>query len=119
MSEDKYLSYQDVRDMLNDAQKRRGFLTYEQKLALHHAEWAASDARNGYKTETKVFNDMRNAFLEIEKIAKFPDLASKLAEIIPLHSEDVRAILASRRISFDETEINQILDIVRQSVGVE
>lgn len=119
MSEEKYLSYQDVRDLLNDAQERRGFLTYEQKLALHHAEWAASDARNGYKTDTKVFNDMRTAFLEIEKIGKYPDLAAKLAEIIPLHTEDVRAILASRRISFDETEINQILDIVRQHVGVE
>lgn len=119
MAEKNYLSYQDVRDMLNNAQERRGFLTYEQKLALHHAEWASSDARNGYKTDTKVFNEMREAFLQIEKISKYPDLASKLAEIIPLHNEDVRAILASRRISIDEGEINQILDIVRQNVGVE
>ena len=45
--EEIFTDYASVRDMLLDAQDRRGFLTYEQKAALQHAEWAASNNRNG------------------------------------------------------------------------
>ena len=45
--EDTFLDFATVRDMLLDAQGRRGQLSYEQKAALQHAEWAASDIRNG------------------------------------------------------------------------
>ena len=48
MTEREYTDYASVRDALLDAQGRRGFLSYEQKLALQHAEWAASDLRNGF-----------------------------------------------------------------------
>ena len=47
MTEREYTDYASVRDALLDAQDRRGFLSYEQKLALQHAEWAASDQRCG------------------------------------------------------------------------
>ena len=45
MTEREYTDYASVRDALLSAQERRGFLSYEQKLALQHAEWAASDQR--------------------------------------------------------------------------
>ena len=51
MAEREYTDYASVRDALLAAQERRGFLSYEQKLALQHAEWAASDQRNGHKTD--------------------------------------------------------------------
>ena len=114
-----FTDYSSVRDLLLDAQKRRGFLTYEQKAALQHAEWAASDDRNGYRTEPKVFQDMLLAILEIEKFQKYPELAAKLAELMPMHSDDVRAVAASRRISIENEEIEAVLDIVRKHVGVE
>jgi DNA-directed RNA polymerase subunit F len=114
-----FIDYSSVRDLLLDAQERRGFLTYEQKAALQHAEWAASDNRNGYRTEPKVFQDMLLAILEIEKFQKYPELAAKLAELMPMHSDDVRAVAASRRISIENEEIEAVLDIVRQHVGVE
>ena len=38
MSEREYTDYASVRDALLAAQERRGFLSYEQKLALQHAE---------------------------------------------------------------------------------
>ncbi|MCS5525891.1 MAG: hypothetical protein NZ737_02285 [Candidatus Poseidoniaceae archaeon] len=114
-----FTDYSSVRDLLLDAQERRGFLTYEQKAALQHAEWAASDNRNGYRTEPKVFQDMLLAILEIEKFQKYPELAAKLAELMPMHSDDVRAVAASRRISIENEEIEAVLDIVRQHVGVE
>ena len=119
MSEEIYLDFATVRDTLIDTQERRGFLTYEQKLALQHAEWAASDNRNGHKTDTKIFYQMFEAFLKIEKISKYPELAAKLAEMMPTHPEDVRAVLASRRIAVDASEIEQMIDIVRQHIGIE
>jgi len=59
------------------------------------------------------------AILEIEKFQKYPELAAKLAELMPMHSDDVRAVAASRRISIENEEIEAVLDIVRKHVGVE
>jgi len=118
--EGTFTDFESVRNMLHDAQERRGFLTYEQKAALQHAEWAASDNRNGYKTESKVFSDMFAAIMEIELFQK-PNtiaLAAKLAELMPMHSDDVRAVIASRRISIEADDVEKILDIVRKHVGV-
>ena len=49
--EGTFTDYASVRDMLLDAQDRRGFLTYEQSCAT--AEWAASNNRNGYSTDPR------------------------------------------------------------------
>ena len=114
--EGTFTDFSSVRDMLHDAQERRGFLTYEQKAALQHAEWAASDNRNGYATDPKVFTDMFTAIMEIEIFQKYPELAAKLAEIMPMHSDDVRAVIASRRISIEGDDVEKVLDIVRQHV---
>ncbi|MFL2968898.1 MAG: hypothetical protein ACJZ6A_07100 [Candidatus Poseidoniaceae archaeon] len=114
--EGTFTDFSSVRDMLHDAQERRGFLTYEQKAALQHAEWAASDNRNGYATDPKVFTDMFNAIMEIEIFQKYPELAAKLAEIMPMHSDDVRAVIASRRISIEGDDVEKVLDIIRQHV---
>ena len=119
MDEGTFTDFESVRKMLQDAQERRGFLTYEQKAALQHAEWAASDNRNGYSTDGKVFNDMFNAIMEIELFQKYPELAAKLAELMPMHNDDVRAVIASRRISIEAGDVEAVLDIVRQHVGVE
>ena len=115
--EGTFTDYSSVRDMLLDAQNRRGFLTYEQKAALQHAEWAASDHRNGYNSDPKVFADIFGAIIEM--FQKYPELAAKLAELMPMHSDDVRAVIASRRISIDGSDVEAVLDIVRQHVGVE
>jgi len=116
--EGTFTDFESVRELLLDAQKRRGFLTYEQKAALQHAEWAASDNRNGYSTVPKVFTDMFNAIMEIETFQKYPELAAKLAELMPMHNDDVRAVIASRRISIETSDVDLILEIVRQHVGV-
>ena len=57
MSDETFLDFESVRETLVETQERRGFLTYEQKLALQHAEWAASTNRNGIKTEKKIFKN--------------------------------------------------------------
>ena len=117
--EDNFIDFATVRDMLESAQERRGDLTYEQVAALQHAQWAASDNRNGYKTDSKVFETLMAALCEIDKLAQYPDLAAKIAELIPMYADDVKAVLVSKRIAIDDSEINQILDVVRQHVGFE
>jgi DNA-directed RNA polymerase subunit F len=117
MTKNDYIDYALVRDALVETQKRRGFLTFEQKMALQHAEWASSDLRNGYKTESKVFQEMFKMFLEMESISKYPEIAAKLAEVMPLNNDEVRAVLASRRISLETSEIELILDIIKQNIG--
>ncbi|CAI8238883.1 MAG: Uncharacterised protein [Methanobacteriota archaeon] len=117
MTNEDYSDYALVRDALIETQKRRGFLTFEQKMALQHAEWSASDQRNGYKTESKVFQEMLKLLLEIESISKYPEIAAKLAEVMPLNSDEVRAILASRRISLESSEIEMILEVIKQNIG--
>ena len=60
---------------------------------------------------------MYNLFIELESISKYPEIAAKLAEVMPLNNDEVRAILASRRIAVETSEIEAILDIVKQNIG--
>ena len=116
MNEENFTDFSSVRDRLLEAQERRGFLSYEQKMALQHAEWAASDGRGGYKTDPTIFASLVSDFIEIDKLAKSPGVAAKLAELLPLTVEDVRAILASKRIAADADEIELILNLVRKQI---
>lgn len=111
------IDYAAVRDTLMEANKRRGHLSYEQKMALQHAEWAASDVRVGFKTDSKVFAALYKDLLEVEKLAKAPGIAAKIAEMMPTHAEELRAILASKRIAMDADEIEAVIDIVRKQVS--
>ena len=114
--EERFLDFATVRDMLYDASDRRGALKYEQKWALQHAEWAASEARNGISTDPAVFEELRTKLLDVETIAKHPELAAKLAELMPAKAEDVRAVFSSKRIHIDDSEIDAVIDIVRQVI---
>ena len=117
--EERFVDFATVRTLLLDAEKRRKNLTYEQKAALQHAEWAASDARNGYKTDPKVFQELKDALGEVDSLANTPDLAAKLAELMPLYPNDVKAVLASSRMTIGDDEITTILELVRQHIGFE
>jgi DNA-directed RNA polymerase subunit F len=54
-----------------------------------------------------------------QKLSQYPDLAAKIAELMPMYPNDIKAVLVSKRIAIDDSEVNEILDIVRQHVGVE
>jgi DNA-directed RNA polymerase subunit F len=117
--EERFIDFATVREMLQDAQTRRGDLTYEQVAALQHAEWASSDNRNGYKTVPEVFQALKESLSNHAKLSQYPDLAAKIAELMPMYPDDIKAVLVSKRIAIDDNDINEILDIVRQHVGVE
>ena len=114
--EERFLHFATLREMLYDAQERRGSLKYEQKWALQHAEWAASDARTGVPTKAEVFEELRTKLLEVETLAKHSDLAAKLAELMPATPDDVKAVFGSKRIVIEDSEIEAVLEIVRQVI---
>ena len=117
--EEKIVDFATVRDLLMGAQERRKDLTYEQRAALFHAEWAASNNRNGYPTDADVFAALKEAIAELDAFEKYPELAAKLAELMPLSAIEVKAVMASRRASIDDGDINAVLELVRQHVGIE
>ena len=117
--EEEFVDFATVRDLLISAQERRGQLTYEQTAALQHAEWAASDNRNGYKTNPEVFKQLVAAIEEIEIFGKHKDLAAKLGELMPMSESEIRAVAASKRIAIDSSDVEQVLTLVRQHIGFE
>ena len=117
--EEKIVDFATVRDLLMGAQERRKDLTYEQTAALYHAEWAASKQRNGYVTKPDVFNALKDAIAELPAFEKYPELAAKLAELMPLSAIEIKAVMASRRANIDDGDINAVIELVRQHVGVE
>tara|TARA_A100001037_G_scaffold232610_1_gene211043 strand:+ start:153 stop:518 length:366 start_codon:yes stop_codon:yes gene_type:complete len=120
MSEEKqYIDYSTVRDALVDARERRGDLSYEQTMALNHAMWASSSMRNGIETESAVHDELLAALLENEKLASNPEIAAKIAELIPTEPSDIRAILASKRVSMEDGDVEDVVTLVRQTVGYE
>ena len=78
MSEEEFVDVATVRDLLLDAQKRRGELSYEQTMALQHAEWAASTQGHptgNLKTEQKVFKSLFDELMKNEKLLQYPEIA--------------------------------------------
>jgi DNA-directed RNA polymerase subunit F len=116
MTEKEYIDFASVRDLLIDAQARRGELSWEQVLALQHAEWAASQSRGGIVTNAKVFGELKASLSEIEKLAEQPDICAKIAELMPMNVAHVRAVLATKRIAMETEEIEVIITLVRQHV---
>jgi DNA-directed RNA polymerase subunit F len=67
-------------------------------------------------TKPEVFEELRTKLLDVETLAKHPELAAKLAELMPAEPEDVRAVFSSKRIKIEDSEITAVLDIVRQVI---
>ena len=116
MSDREFVDFATVRDLLDAANERRGELSYEQMMALQHATWASSTNRGGIKTDPKVFTSLVSTLMENEKLAENPDICAKIAELTPMDVSGVRVIIASKRVAMDTSEIEGIIDIVKQHV---
>lgn len=99
---ERLLTVPEVHDLVLAEQERRE-LTYEQKLVLQHCEMLMSfDARTAQKMVAELG--------EIERVS--PQLAQKIAELLPDHADDVRAIFSKERFTLDEKTIKAIIDTV-------
>ncbi|HEX16868.1 MAG TPA: RNA polymerase [Thermoplasmatales archaeon] len=109
MMEERYVSISEVKNILKRIQKERKELTYEQKIALKHAEAFAR------LSVTKTKQLIKELLDNIEKIDE--KHAYKIADLLPQHEEDVKLIFAKERVNLDDEDIKKILEIVGRYIG--
>ena len=70
MGEKEFVDFASVRDLLLETRDRRGEISYEQTMALQHAEWKASSGGHPsgqIKTDSEVFQNLLSSLMENEK----------------------------------------------------
>lgn len=100
----KYISLADIKNLLEKEEKKRE-LSYEQKLALQHAQHFAEIG------VTKA-RKMAAELMKLERITE--PFAFKIVDILPMHPDEVRAIFAKERFTLEDGEIKKILKIVEK-----
>ena len=119
MAEREFVDFATVRDKLLEAIERRGEISYEQTMALQHAEWKASTSGHpagDIKTDPAVYSSLFVALMGIEKLTQYTEVCSKIAELSPLTVADLRVIVASKRIAMDTSEVEEVITVIRQHV---
>jgi len=101
MSE-QYITLAEVRDLLDEEHGKRDLLT-SQKAAMEHARAVCSLS----------VEDARKIVEEARAINGVTDYtAVKIADLLPVSPEDVRAIFSKERLAVDAKTIEQIPGIV-------
>lgn len=108
VEEGHLVSLAEVKAMLEKAQKDRAAgnveLTYEQKIALEHAR---RFSRVTPAVAKKIVAGVREAMPDVEE--KF---AVRVADLLPQHADDVRAIFQKSRHELSDGEVEKVLAIV-------
>jgi DNA-directed RNA polymerase subunit F len=104
VEEGRLVTLAEVKAMLEKAQKDRAELTYEQKIALEHAKrFARVDA----KVAKALAKAVQDALPGVEE--KF---ALRVADLLPQHVDDVKAIFQKSRHELTDADIAKVLAIV-------
>ncbi len=102
MTEGRYVSLAEAKEMLEKEAEIRD-LGPDQKAALDHAS----------KVAQLPFSDIKALIDELAALDFVNDfVATKIADVLPQHPEDVRAIFAKERMVLEKGHIDQIIDIV-------
>jgi DNA-directed RNA polymerase subunit F len=104
--EGRLVTLTEVRELLEEAERQRGELSYEQKLALDHAR-AFAQRLNGAKSRELVDRLVKIS----SKITEAH--AIKIADLLPTHADDVRVIFAKERFQLEKDEMDKILETVQ------
>ncbi|MFA5943620.1 MAG: hypothetical protein WC876_04045 [Candidatus Thermoplasmatota archaeon] len=104
VEEGRLVSLAEVKAMLEKAQKDRAELTYEQKIALEHAKRFA-------RVDAKTAKGLTAAI-----VAALPGLEEKfalrVADLLPQHPDDVKAIFQKSRHDLSEADVAKVLAVV-------
>lgn len=101
----RLVTLSEVQALLHKEQESRQELSYEQKLALDHAD-------HFVKLPPAKASELVGKLVAIGGRVTEP-YAYKLADILPTHGDDVKAVFARERSVPDEQEIEKILSAVR------
>jgi len=101
--EEQYLSLAEIKDLLEKEKVTRGDLSQEQQYALSHATTFA-------RVDPAKVPAVVKELMEIPMMS--PMNAVKLADLMPTHLDDVRAIFAKERFSLSKEDAEKVLEIV-------
>jgi len=104
VEEGRLVTLAEVKAMLEKAQEGRPELTYEQKIALEHAR---RFSRVTVPVARKIVAELRKAMPDVEE-----KYAVRVADLLPQHPDDVRAIFQKARADLDDAAIERVLAIV-------
>jgi DNA-directed RNA polymerase subunit F len=107
MSDDHPVTLAEVKELLEEEQKKRAELTPEQKVSLDHA---SKVARLSAADAQKLLNDVKELGFVPETVAV------KIADILPEYPEDVRALFAKERLILDKKQIEALLAAVKKYI---
>ena len=103
--EEEYLSLAELKVILEREKASRGDLTPEQQYALSHA------AAFGRVAPEKV-PAMVKELMEVPMMSLAN--AVKIADVLPAHLDDVRAIFAKERFALSKEDAEKVLEIVNK-----
>lgn len=104
VEEGRLVTLAEVKQMLEKAQQEREELTYEQKIALEHAR---RFARLDVETANKLVADLRKAVPDAEDKYVY-----RIADLLPVHPDDVRSIFQKARGDLDDAQIEKMIAAV-------
>ena len=104
--EKNYVTLPEAREILEKAAEERE-LTYEQNLALQHAQQFA-------KLDPKKAKKMKEDLLKIEGINEY--YATRIVDLLPSHPDDVRAIFSTDKTVLQLSQMESILEVVRKYI---
>ncbi len=83
-------------------------IQYEHKLALDHVRLLAQSSPKDSKA-------IIEKVIDLEHVDGY--YAAKIADILPMHPDDVRSIFARERFSLGRDEIDSIINAVKETTG--
>ena len=101
-----YVTLPEARKLLEEAAEERE-MTYEQQLALQHAQQFA-------KIDPEKARQMKEELLQIDGVNEY--YATKIVDLLPTHPDDVRAIFATDKIVLQLSQMEAILEVVRKYI---
>jgi DNA-directed RNA polymerase subunit F len=101
----KFIPLSEVKNILKKIEKERTEITYEQRIALEHAQKFAKLPNQ--KVKDLIKDLMKLEFIEESHVYKIVDL-------LPSKNEDIKTIFAKERINLDDNKINNILNIINK-----
>ena len=107
MSE-RYVSLAELKELLEaENERREGEMLMSQKAALEHAQTVCTISQ---ESAQKLIDEVS----QLEEVTDY--IAVKIADILPLYPEDVRAIFHKERINLEKEQIDQIIGIVEKYI---
>ena len=103
MEEENYLPLSEVKALLEQEEHDRKALSMEQKYALTHAQLFS-------KLPVKETRELVAELMKVEMMT--PMNAFKLADLLPTHANDVRAVFAKERFSLSKEDVDLVVQVV-------